>query len=945
MKLSDWFMEATDIRAVLRMRPVEVLEWAEVAWPGIIYLWKASVEIIFIGMLFRYLTEREEHRDQFQRQFQEFLYSDSIQYRNGCYQRGKCQPQCQNQFVCVCKSKASNLAPGCGNSVSCCQFESASESSSLSNSDTDSLFESSSVSSASTVEMGETSGKEKDPGLASFEGYRERNGEDSDGSTPEARPRVGDRQLPPSTLSYEHHLPDPGSGKAPVFDGKSAEDFIERFEGMCKRRGVRKWEDLCQYFPEYLDRPLRRWVKHMEASKEGDWGRVKEAFCERYRDVDPERQWYTRATLDTLRRARKISSEDVKQYVSDFVEVSDVLLSQGKMTEDLRCDMFITGLPGVLREQVYRVVGVELEDPGKGIFAKVSKAVLQEVRIQENAIRRERAMEVYPNEAVSWKPNENVPERPLNATQRANASGNVQDLSRELEQLKIHLLKQEEKQEEERRNNRELLQRLAAQGDARNNPYYDPARQPQYARGSLKCYHCGEPHMLNNCPDLKQRLRAGQIHQDAKGLYFLGPIGSHGPRVRFDRESPSVGILESAYKDWMQGAAQQTSVSYLQPQYPNEDVRESMPIRMLGVQSSLGSRPELNEEIDDEEDEFAGYVNSMNTRSQDDVRKRRRENGIASTRNREAGRYMGPSAQTEDDVMMERPHLYESQNSTQTQQPSLRDPGVTGRRNPRLQAARGPLKMNEDLMESLYERFHSRTLEIKVGELLRVAPQLKTKLFRELPEKPEGVVQALEVWQPAPDIEGKSEDLRLSERVPVELNHISNLQDERRSVPLNRPKKVPDIYALGLLYTHVYAGGVALKTLLDCGSGVDAMPYSVAKELGLRIRPDPKVKMVPIGGAELICYGVAEGVAISIGDITLTINAFVLEMCPTDLLLGRPFMDASMMALIQQRGGHVECTIYNAARTRRCTFNVFRPSEKKITREDRLWEQGEDSGN
>ncbi|KAK5790995.1 hypothetical protein VI817_006304 [Penicillium citrinum] len=247
------------------------------------------------------------------------------------------------------------------------EFESSSESSSLSNSDTDSLFESSSVSSASTVEMGEPSGKEKDPGLASFEGYCERNREDSDRSTPETRPCVGDRQLSPSTLPYEHHLPDPGSGKAPVFDGKSAEDFIERFEGMYKRRS---------YFPEYLDRPLRRWVKYMEASKEGDWGRVKKVFCERYRNVDPERQWYTCATLDILRRARKVSSEDVKQYVSDFVEVSDVLLSQGKMTEDLRCDMFITGLPGGLREQVYRVVGVELEDPGKGIFAKVSKAVL-----------------------------------------------------------------------------------------------------------------------------------------------------------------------------------------------------------------------------------------------------------------------------------------------------------------------------------------------------------------------------------------------------------------------------------------------------------------------------------------------------------------------------------------------------------------------------------------
>ncbi|KAK5790997.1 hypothetical protein VI817_006306 [Penicillium citrinum] len=190
----------------------------------------------------------------------------------------------------------------------------------------------------------------------------------------------------------------------------------------------------------------------------------------------------------------------------------------------------------------------------------------------------------------------------------------------------------------------------------------------------------------------------------------------------------------------MQGTPQQVPASYLQ-QYPNEDVRESMPIRILSVQFSLGSRPELNEEIDDEEDEFAGYVNSMNTRSQDDMRKRRRENGIVSTRNREAGRYMGLSAQAEeDDIMMERFYLHESQDSTQTQQPFLRDPGVTGRRNPRLQAARGLLKMNDDLMESLYERFYSRILEIKVGELLRVVLQLKTKLFRELPEKPEGVL-------------------------------------------------------------------------------------------------------------------------------------------------------------------------------------------------------------
>ena len=453
--------------------------------------------------------------------------------------------------------------------------------------------------------------------------------------------------------------------------------------------------------------------------------------------------------------------------------------------------------------------------------------------------------------------------------------------------------------------------------------------------------------MLNNCPDLKQRVQTGQVHQDARGLYFLGPIGSRGPRVYFNRDNPSTNALEAAYKEWAQDRPQPAPMSVLRAQFQERDTRGSLPISMLKVQPRLGRKPELNEEIDDDEEGFAGYVNSVNTRrSQDGVRKRRREQNIASTKHREVGRYMAPSAQVEeieDEVMMESLPLQENQDPSQTQvrQTAPQVPRTAGeKRNLRQQAARAPLKMNDDLMEALYERFHSRTLEIKVGELLRVAPQLKTKLFRELPEKPEEVVQALQIWQPMPEtwVGTKAEEVTLG------VSHMGSSRDARKSVRVSGEKRgSPDVYALGLLYTHVYAGEVALKTLIDCGSGVDAMPYSVAQELDLRIRPDPKVKMLPIGGAELKCYGVAEGVVVSIGDIALTINAFVLEMCPTDLLLGRPFMEASKMALVQQEGGHVSCTVHNAARTRRCTFNVFKPSESKVTREERLW--GDDSEN
>lgn len=160
--------------------------------------------------------------------------------------------------MCIYKNKTSNLAPDYGNSVSCCQFESSSESSSLSNSDTDLLFESLSVLSASTVEIEEPFGKEIDSGVTSFKRYCKQNRENSDRSISEARFYIENRQLSLSTFLYDHHLPDPGSGKALIFDSKSAEDFIERFEGIYKCRRIYKWEDFCQYFSEYLDRPLKQ---------------------------------------------------------------------------------------------------------------------------------------------------------------------------------------------------------------------------------------------------------------------------------------------------------------------------------------------------------------------------------------------------------------------------------------------------------------------------------------------------------------------------------------------------------------------------------------------------------------------------------------------------------------------------------------------------------------
>ena len=105
------------------------------------------------------------------------------------------------------------------------------------------------------------------------------------------------------------------------------------------------------------------------------------------------------------------------------------------------------------------------------------------------------------------------------------------------------------------------------------------------------------------------------------------------------------------------------------------------------------------------------------------------------------------------------------------------------------------------------------------------------------------------------------------------------------------------------------------------------------------------MRIVPLGEAHLACFGYIEDIPVSIRDITITINAFVLEQIPVNLLLGRPYIQKSMMALIQKPSGSVECQIYNTEMTRKYSFLVYKPDERKITRAKALWPEdytGED---
>ncbi|KAJ5971782.1 uncharacterized protein N7479_001700 [Penicillium vulpinum] len=181
---------------------------------------------------------------------------------------------------------------------------------------------------------------------------------------------------------------------------------------------------------------------------------------------------------------------------------------------------------------------------------------------------------------------------------------------------------------------------------------YGPPQNQAYTQGprpslsflqGIFCYFCGaEGHRqsVRECRELAADIQSGRLHYFQSFLH-LGKEGDHGPKlVRQD--------VTDAYE-------QQDNRDV----YDRQDNHAQVPINCLAAH--LGSRPDLNEEIDSDDDELplhqiiedfnAGAgVNAVGTRgTQDLAQKRRREDhDIASTQSLENSRRPDRSPHTAD---------------------------------------------------------------------------------------------------------------------------------------------------------------------------------------------------------------------------------------------------------------------------------------------------------
>ncbi|KAJ6102679.1 hypothetical protein N7486_005106 [Penicillium sp. IBT 16267x] len=788
-------------------------------------------------------------------------------------------------------------------------------------------------------------------------------------SAPMMQPPMQPPFLPRQIVYHQQPMPDPGTPGAPFFDGKNVSEFVRTYEGMCKRRGISDPGSMCDGLADYCDFTVRMWIESSPSWRSRDFETLKREIRSRYQDQDREYARYSRTSLHELMAQRHETYDEIRQYLTQFAAISDVLLQRQAVGELQRCEWLLQGLPLWLSSKVIKRGHISFENPSGSrpiMLHWVIELVYQildtkrefEMTIQgvhpARFISQEgQGTQVSKEKHAHWskEPDFSAEKRlgqhdgqPSQGTRVDSSS----DFARALDQLNRKFDQMDIKVN--------TMQTGLAKQDSRRNPRWEPTDRER-SGGDITCYFCGgERHIARpySCRELSAYLKEERVHYEEDGSLYLGRLGDGGPRIRNRRGTPTRDLIPEQLAAWRASSA---PVSYIQtrldseghraddhtsrPVYDDHGVQRAQ-INYLGMR--LGSCPDQNLEIDDPSDEeVVGYeqagLNAVGTRnSQDSARKRRREQGIASTRNPQTGRYEQPRVTDLDDeeVMAEGPSQL-SYTQLDMSTPSSRQVSLEPSMGSQIRPAQGSSKssktppfasMDTALENDIKKRFLDMEVSIKLSEMAKIAPKFRNILFREdAPSETRAMSSNALVPYQSPN------PIPLSS---VNTTHARIVTDLRRSIPVRGVSDDDGLYSLPLLYTDVRIEQFVLRGMLDSGSGLNVIGRKQAKELSHPIRRDPRISVVPVNGVDIKCLGCLQDVPVSIGDLTIRINIFVLPVSP-GLILGRPFMEATLLTMEHRSNGSVRCTVYNESRTRRLEFSATVPKEGRVVGSSSIW--------
>ncbi len=725
-------------------------------------------------------------------------------------------------------------------------------------------------------------------------------------------------------------MPVPGTPGAPFFEGANVTEFLERYGDQCEDAAL-KDSDKVKRLPRYCSLSIGQYIKTLPEWIGRNWEELSAVMEEEYKDQDTFQQMNSRSFLEALKAKPRTTEDDVRQFIRQYTAVSAALVKKGQLEGYTRGVWFLNGLPADVRGKVIRKNKVNIDSPATIDFEKLAKTAT-EIYTSNKTVREfsdSRAKQEGLSElvdslghapAVPKSENRLVP--PIVAPRGVSVE-TVDELTEAFNALALAA--------------RATLG--AGPGASRapfnppgggnqpgaypsgpsgridlsappgtNYPGWHPSNPPvgvgaatAFSDRPTGCFYCMEAgHFRRDCPDFLIDAERGLVHESAGRVYY-GKAGQGGQAVWMRRGMPQ---RDTVRRDWKVGspAASSQGTSGV----PTEVLqRPPQNVGTVGVKSA-GVIDWEGSDVEEEYVSISGARTDQRNGKDDEkwanprkVLKGRiaKEKNLAAPKVPRLGQWkpadrvveVSSEGETAEGAIVEEMEIDEEQTE------KLKKVGPRVAR--KVEKYVDLLKKGADPMGLLDKVLDNELKGITGREVLACSDILQKLLFKNMASVKRS--WSIRDQTPPPEV--------------IEVNSIDVREIERMFV-VRSPRVM------------VRIGSLSIKALIDCGAEANLMTVELAARAGLPIRPNPKLGMVGHLGERERFGGLCEEVPVSVGSVTVSSNFFTLQKAENELVLGQPFIVASLLSFSYSDGGQ-NATIVNDERTKQVTIRVANLSD------------------
>ncbi|KAK0547523.1 hypothetical protein OC844_007142 [Tilletia horrida] len=644
------------------------------------------------------------------------------------------------------------------------------------------------------------------------------------------------QQHAPSDDSNESPAPTPvlaierPSNQAPqVFCGKGVDIFFEQYEVFCKSRNyanASRFEYLSFFLSGDEPHNILSFARDLPEWRNKDYEGVKRQLLRAFSESDIDKFTIV-DLLNFIGRKRTVNTlHDLNQYILSYKDIANNLYKHRRLTSEMYKEHFLEGLPGHILEKLERQDYEHRRHAENPDFDQIEDDVRKVFQPTAFYAKFRHTHNIEQDRRAHPEHVRGPNMVPASSkNSKYGVTEDVKALTKLMESLTVN-------------SNGAGTRPIAT--PYRGDPTGQTNSQPAFNPNPPGCHYCGNPaHNKFSCPTLQTHVAQGIVSLDQDNKM----IGKNSKYLPW-RPGQMAEIAQQRAAEWDAAHGHMAS-NHQQYQSSHEHVLDP---------ATSGDGFSVNTNLCEYVSSESFAANNVTTLPRDELHPSNPFYAEVQTK-RQATENLdnGPSKRTRSATA-----ATAEEDGDMDEESDLTEDPVTANVNKRKPATTAIRSHASETYSAhtVFQRILDTVVEIPVRELVGADKDLEKEMIR--------YCKGRKVVKIGPTIHH---------------TNAAGFHDEEENGPF---------YTHCLPMIKVTINGLTCTALVDTGSEVDMISLDLFKKLGAPLRKDGIHKVVGVGNQAEKLHGVCEGLKLTIGGITNTINVFVRAGLSYHLLIGMP---------------------------------------------------------